>query len=309
MELINQLSICKDENACRTLFKNYRDKKGVVCKRCGGKNHFYINTVHKYECKDCHWQTTLRSGTLLESSKLPYHYWIFAITMMTSIKRSISAKEMQRQLGHKRYEPIWAMMHKIRLAMGNHDEKYTLDGLVELDDAFVKTHNEDEGSDNNKRGRGTTEKTNVLVMCKVDSGNSQVKHKKGTAFRYVKMVVMPNQKGDTIDKVAKETLSKESIVISDNFRSFSGIKKIVSKHLSVTLPPKMADKVLPWVHTSISNAKRQLLGTHGGVKTDYLQNYLNEFCYKTNRRNYGFNLFDRFMGVAVEDTWYKMASL
>jgi transposase-like protein len=123
------------------------------------------------------------------------------------------------------------------------------------------------------------------------------------------MLVLPNQKGDTINQAAQEALSNDSIVISDNFRSFSGIKNLVNKHLAVTLPPKMADKVLPWVHTTISNAKRQLLGTHNGVKNIYLENYLNEYCYKTNRRKFGFNLFERFMGVAVQDTWYKTAFL
>ena len=125
MELIKLLSICENEDACKALFKEYRDKKGVTCKRCGCRNHTYIKTVENYQCKECIWQTTLRSGTLLEASKLPYRYWFFAISMMTSIKKSISAKEMQRQLGHSRYEPIWAMMHKIRAAMGKHDEKYT----------------------------------------------------------------------------------------------------------------------------------------------------------------------------------------
>ncbi len=60
MELTKFLSVCEDENACRALFKDYRDKQGVICTRCGGKRHSYIKTVHKHQCKDCHWQTTLR---------------------------------------------------------------------------------------------------------------------------------------------------------------------------------------------------------------------------------------------------------
>ena len=97
-------------------------------------------------------------------------------------------------------------------------------------------------------------------MCKVDSGDPKMKHKKGSSFRYVKMVVMPNQTAETVDQAAKGVLLKDSVVISDNFRSFTGIKNSIYKHLPITLPPKMADKILPWVHTSISNAKRQLLG-------------------------------------------------
>ncbi len=120
----------------------------------------------------CDYQTTLRSGTLFQASKIPYHYWIYAIVLMTYTKKSISALEMQRQLGHKRYEPIWAMMHKIRKAMGNRDSRYQLEELIELDDGFVKTFKDKDGDDSNgnKLGRGTQENSNILVMCRVDSG-------------------------------------------------------------------------------------------------------------------------------------------
>jgi hypothetical protein len=43
---------------------------------------------------------------------------------------------MQKQLGLKRYEPVWAMMHKLRKAMGRRDETYTLEGMIEMDEGF-----------------------------------------------------------------------------------------------------------------------------------------------------------------------------
>ncbi len=52
-------------------------------------------------------------------------------------------------------------------------------------------------------------------------------------------------------------------------------------------------KVLPWVHIAISNAKRSMLDTYHDIKAEFLQLYLNEFCYKFNRRYFGFRLFDR----------------
>ncbi len=61
----------------------------------------------------------------------------------------------------------------------------------------------------------------------------------------------------------------------------------------------MGKKVLVWVHIAISNAKRMLLDIFHDIKPEYLQNYLNEFCYKFNRRYFGENLFDRLMIAAV----------
>ena len=56
--------------------------------------------------------------------------------LMTSTKKTFSAHEMQHQLGHKRYQPIWEMMHKLLSVMGLRDRKYTLNGVVELDEGF-----------------------------------------------------------------------------------------------------------------------------------------------------------------------------
>ncbi|WP_352421729.1 transposase, partial [Proteiniphilum sp.] len=57
---------------------------------------------------------------------------------------------------------------------------------------------------------------------------------------------------------------------------------------------------LPWVHTAISNVKRLLLDVHHNkLKPEYLQYYLNEFCYKFNRRFFPEKLFDRLVIAAV----------
>lgn len=50
--------------------------------------------------------------------------------LMTATKKGFSTRENQRQLGMKRYEPVWAMAHKLRKAMGKRDDRYTLEGLI-----------------------------------------------------------------------------------------------------------------------------------------------------------------------------------
>ena len=77
-----------------------------------------------------------------------------------------------------------------------------------------------------------------------------------------------------------------------------------SLHISQNVGPKDAIKVLPWVHTMISNAKRTLLGVHHMISKKYTQNYLDEFCYKVNRRNFGDKLFDRLL-IACVTTNYQ----
>ena len=57
----------------------------------------------------------------MHKSKLPYRYWFITMHLLTSTKKGLSAKEIQRQLGHNRYAPIWHMDHKLRLAMGKRE--------------------------------------------------------------------------------------------------------------------------------------------------------------------------------------------
>jgi len=89
---------------------------------------------------------------------LPYRYWFIVMHLLTTTKKSFSALELQRQLGHKYYEPIWAMLHKLRAVMGKRDSKYQLDQIIELDEGFFRAPETDKEKDENdtpKRGRGS----------------------------------------------------------------------------------------------------------------------------------------------------------
>ncbi len=107
-----------DEVSCREHFKEQRDKQGVVCKNCQGTSHYWLKNKWSYQCKSCKFRTSLRSGTIMESSKLSFMTWYRTIFLMSTTKKGFSSKEIQRQLGLKRYEPVWAMVHKLRKAMG-----------------------------------------------------------------------------------------------------------------------------------------------------------------------------------------------
>ena len=78
---------------------------------------------------------------------------------------------------------------------------------------------------------------------------------------------------------------KESQVNTDDSTSYNKIKEIVLNHKPQVIPKEKVGVVLPWVHIAISNAKRLLTDIHHDIKPEYLQNYLNEFCYKFNRRH------------------------
>ena len=139
MKLIDFISKFPDEESSKTKLREYRERHGVFCPRCGSIQHYWKRDKECFECKSCHYRQSLKANTVMHGSQLPVRYWFIAMHLLTSTKKSISASELQRQLGHKNYNPIWAMHHKLRAAMGTRDSRYEVSGMVEVDEGFFST--------------------------------------------------------------------------------------------------------------------------------------------------------------------------
>lgn len=297
-----------NEESCRIHFKNHRDKVGVICKKCKGEHHYWLSTIQYYKCKQCGFRTSLKSGTVMENSKLPFQYWYIAFMFATSTKKSFSSLEIQRQLNHKFYEPIWSMMHKIRRVMCKADEEYKLEGSIELDEGFfVTVPNKEERKEKQelKRGVGSQRNSKVLVMVESELNPNQTnQHKANRIVKRLKMVHIEDYKHNTLSKeLEKAVETKKTYLITDDGRHYSKLKGLVKSHTSINTKNLKSDKVLPWVHKTISNAKRLFLGIHHSIGRDYTQNYLSEYCFKFNRRN-EVDIFDELLSCSVKNTWY-----
>lgn len=74
-------------------------------------------------------------------------------------------------------------------------------------------------------------------------------------------------------------------------------------------PISFAEEKLRWVHTLISNAKAFIAGTHHGLDKKHLQAYLEEFCYRFNRRVWQPQLFGRLLSACVSGPIVTYAEL
>jgi hypothetical protein len=101
MTILEFLQDFPDETSCKVHFKSQREKQGVICTK-----HYWLHGKGQWQCSNCRFRTTLRSVTIMESAKLLFHKLYLCIAFMNSTKKGISALEMQRQLGHKRYGTV-----------------------------------------------------------------------------------------------------------------------------------------------------------------------------------------------------------
>lgn len=78
--------------------------------------------------------------------------------------------------------------------------------------------------------------------------------------------------------------SADIVVEAIRFASYLGLDHYVHQRHVPTEPPE-AEHVLPRVHLVIGLLKRWMVRTHqGAISMDYLDDYLNEFTFRFNRR-------------------------
>ena len=225
--------------------------------------------------------------------------------LMTATKKGFSSKEIQKQLGLKRYEPVWAMVHKLRKAMGNRDARYTLEGMIEFDEGYFTVESSEIEQEKGIRGRGAVGKINTAIMAESTILEDIETGKKSNQCRYFKAKVLTDHTSEQINETIKESISEKSILFSDKSTSYIDIADFVEIHITEKSNKETTTETLKWVHIAISNAKRNFLGNYHKIKGKYLQLYLNEFVYKLNRRYFEEKLFDRLVIAVITGLWQK----
>jgi hypothetical protein len=126
------LNAYKNEALAVEAFKEYRLKKGVVCKKCGCTHQYWLAPKQQFQCKACRFRTTLRSGTVLEGSKLPVSYFFIAVHLLLKKGNGLTTEEFQKQTSHKYYEPLWDFLRKIKNHLNEGEKNVILIDFLEV---------------------------------------------------------------------------------------------------------------------------------------------------------------------------------
>src|SRR5665647_1499057 len=254
------------EKSCTQTLIKVRWPKGFQCPACGFKKAYYLESRKLYQCSHCRHQVSITADTLFHSTKVPLVKWFWAIYLIASDKRGISDLRIAKHLGVS-WITARNMLRKIRKAMADRDSVYRLEDIVEFDDTLVG------GKRAGKRGRGAEGKRPVLVAVET--------REKGAGFAAMHAV-------DSVSKVTvRQFLAKHlksgQTVKTDALPALNAVGETQNHKKKVT-PPEEANVWLPLVHIMIGNMKTFINGTFHGVSSNCLQEYLDEFCYRFNRR-------------------------
>src|SRR3989442_2699958 len=142
-----------DEEACQLYLAASRWPDGYRCPRCGFGAALELPTRLLWRCKQCGRDTSVTAGTVLHRTHTPLTQWFWAAYLVTTHTPGLSALQLQRQLGLRRYETASAMLQKLRRAMVRPDRDRLRD-KVEVDESYVGGPEAEVRRRRGLRGRG-----------------------------------------------------------------------------------------------------------------------------------------------------------
>lgn len=278
------------EEACQDYLAGCRWSDGFTCPRCGHARAYRIKEHRRWQCEACRYQTSLTAGTILHNTKTPLTVWFWAAYLTVTDTRGMSALLLQRQLGLRRYETAWMLLHKLRRAMVN-AAREPLHGEVEIDDTWIGGPQAGLRGSRQLKGRRA-----ALVLVAVE--------KRGTKSGRVRMAVIPDFKATTLLAFIKQQIAPGATIYTDGLKQFTGLQAAGFWHVPRTQPLRAAlrkgvKSVVPLADRAIGNLQQWLVGTHHGVSRAQLQVHLDEFVFRHNRRRTPTAAFQTLLGLSA----------
>jgi transposase len=257
-----------NDDICLEWLKDFLYPDGIHCDKCQKVTpHYKVASRKSYSCQFCGHHVHPTAGTIYHKSSTPLRLWFKAVFLMSSTRCGIAAKQLERELGVT-YKTAWRMFHQIRSMLS---EDKTLTGTVEVDETYVGGYKK-----GGKPGFGARDHKTIVAGAVERKGSVIAK-------------VVPNVKSKTLTPFVKETVSKDATIYTDELHSYNLLYAHCEKH--ETIHHRSKQWVKGDVHTNSiegfwSLLKGGIRGAYRGrVTKAYMQNYINEFAFRYNRRN------------------------
>ncbi len=202
----------RTEQDCIDYLESLRWPNGFECPRCGSIR-FWKKNKGRYECSDCHKETTVTNDTIFHKTTKPLLIWFRAIWWIVAQKNGVSAKGLQKVLGLGSYQTAWTWLHKFRRLMVL-SGRSKLEGIVEVDEVLVG------GKMPGKRGRGAEGKSLIAVAVEV----------KGRKTGRVRLEKIPDASNRSLKNFIERNIEPKSTIVTDGWVSYSELEKMGYLH-------------------------------------------------------------------------------
>ena len=269
---------------CQAYLLKIKWESGYCCKKCNHSAYYPGRKEGYRKCQACEYDESATAGTLFHKMKFSL-LKAFQICYRISVrKKGMSSCELAREFGLKQ-NTCWLFKRKIQEAMKS-SGSHLLMKNVEVDEFVVG------GQETGKQGRSAESKKKKLIV----GMESVVKKngKMGIGLAY--MEVIPNYSADALANFFNKRISKKATIRTDGWAGYNPLKKDFPN-----LKQEKSDKGQNFklLHVLIMNFKSWLRGIHHHVSTIHMSAYLDEFCFRFNRKNNLDNIFDTLINRMV----------
>ena len=260
------------EEEAERLFVQARWPNGVACGRCGSLNVQIRQSrlPAPYRCRDCRHDFSVKSGTVMQDSKLPLHKWALAIYLLTSHPKGVSSLQLARDLGVTQ-RTAWHLAHRIRKAWAAAPALF--DGPVEVDEMFVGgLERNKHSSKRHRHGGGSVGK--AIVVGARDRATGRVA-----------AGVVGRVDSDTLVGFIRQHAAKGATIYTDDHRAYLGMP---FAHQSVNHSGREYVRGPVWtngIESVWATFKRGYRGVYHQMSRQHLQRYVCEFEGRLNDRH------------------------
>lgn len=274
LTVIQLFQMFPDEASSRKWLEDIRWPKGQRhCPHCGSLKTGVVPNERPmpYHCGECREYFSVKTGTVMQSSKVPLQKWVIAMYLMSTNLKGVSSLKLHRDLGLTQ-KTTWSLAQKIR--QGWIDGGGKLAGEVEVDETYVGGRERNKhGGKRLKAGRGTVGKATV-IGAKERSGK-------------IRASVVAGTDSATLEGFVFENVETGATVFTDEH---GGYRRLSAAFGHRTVRHSVGEYVNGMAHTNGIESfwamlKRGYKGTYHKISAKHLHRYVTEFAGRHNVRD------------------------
>lgn len=253
----------KDDNDCLIYLSNMKWEEEYKCRRCGNDKFSTGKKPQNRRCTKCNYDESPTVGTLFEKLKFSVLIAFHIVFKISTKKKGMSSLELSKEF-ELRQKTCWSFKLKIQKAMSS-SLNYPLNGTIHLDEFMIG------GPEEGKKGRSKGDKKLIVLAVEI--------LKDGVGRSYAEIIEHASSK--ELGAFLRKHVSKEAEIITDGWRGYSPLKKEFANLKQV---PSNSGQNFKDLHIHIMNIKGWLRGIHHHCSKERMQNYLDEYHFRYNRR-------------------------